>query len=67
MNIDDLAELLDVELPDGDWDSVGGLVIGLLGHVPSEGEEAELNGNRFRAEQVQGRRIGRVVIETVDA
>src|SRR3989441_5641243 len=34
LNIDDLAEVLGAELPDGDWDSVGGLLIGLLGHVP---------------------------------
>jgi CBS domain containing-hemolysin-like protein len=63
MNVDDLAELLDTELPDGDWDSVGGMLIGLLGHVPEEGESAPVDGYRFRAEQVQGRRIGRVVIE----
>jgi CBS domain containing-hemolysin-like protein len=65
MNIDDLAELLHTELPEGDWDSVGGLLIGLLGHVPEEGESAELDGHRFRAEHVQGRRIGRVLVEKV--
>ena len=30
MNIDDLNELLDDALPEGDWDSVGGLLIALL-------------------------------------
>ena len=67
MNIDDLAELLDVELPEGDWDSVGGLLIGLLGHVPVEGETADVDGTRLRAEQVHGRRIGRVVVEPIAA
>jgi CBS domain containing-hemolysin-like protein len=62
MNIDDLNELLDSELPEGDWDSVGGLLIGLLGHVPVEGEAAEVDGVRLRAEKVTGRRIGRIVI-----
>ena len=62
MNIDDVNELIDGELPDGDWDSVGGLLIGLLGHVPVEGEVAEVDGVRLRAEKVTGRRIGRVVI-----
>ena len=32
--IDELNELLDADLPDGDWDTVGGLVFNLLGHVP---------------------------------
>jgi CBS domain containing-hemolysin-like protein len=62
MNIDDLNEMLDSELPEGDWDSVGGLLIGLLGHVPVEGEVAEVDGVRLRAEKVTGRRIGRIAI-----
>jgi CBS domain containing-hemolysin-like protein len=67
LNIDDLAEVLGAELPDGDWDSVGGLLIGLLGHVPTEGEFAEAEGHRFTAEHVQDRRIGRVVVSKVGA
>jgi putative hemolysin len=62
MNIDDLNDLLDLDLPEGDWDSVGGLLIGLLGHVPLEGETADVDGTRLKAERVQGRRIGRVLI-----
>ena len=38
MPIDELNELLDADLPEGDWDTVGGLVLNLLGHVPAEGE-----------------------------
>jgi CBS domain containing-hemolysin-like protein len=66
MNIDDLNELLDGELPEGDWDSVGGLLIALLGHVPAEGESADVDGHRLRAEHVNGRRIGRVVVTRID-
>jgi CBS domain containing-hemolysin-like protein len=62
MPIDELNDLLHAELPEGDWDTVGGLVYNLLGHVPTEGEAVETNGHRIRAEKVQGRRIGRVRI-----
>ena len=62
MNIDDLNDLLDGDLPEGDWDSVGGLLIAMLGHVPAEGECAVVDGHQLRAERVSGRRIGRVVI-----
>ena len=62
MNIDDLNDLLDGDLPEGDWDSVGGLLIAMLGHVPAEGESAVVDGHQLRAERVSGRRIGRVVI-----
>jgi CBS domain containing-hemolysin-like protein len=66
MNIDDLNELLGDELPEGDWDSVGGLLIGLLGHVPAEGETADVDGHRLQAEHVNGRRIGSVVVTPIE-
>jgi len=62
MPIDELNDLLDVEFPQGDWDTVGGLVFNLLGHVPDEGETVDYDGHQLRAERVQGRRIGRVRI-----
>jgi putative hemolysin len=64
--IDELTELLHVDLPDGDWDTVAGLVFDLLGHVPTEGEAIDFDGHRFRAEKVQGRRIGRVRISRLE-
>jgi CBS domain containing-hemolysin-like protein len=60
--IDELGELLDVEFPDGDYDTVGGLLLDLLGHVPTEGESVDFDGYRLTAEKVMGRRIGRVRI-----
>jgi len=62
--IDDLSEELDVELPDTEWDTVGGLVFNLLGHVPEPGETVAFEGLHFRTERVQGRRIQSVVIST---
>ncbi|HUS60606.1 MAG TPA: hemolysin family protein [Acidimicrobiales bacterium] len=62
MPIDEVNELLNSKLPEGDWDTVGGLVFNLLGHVPSEGEAIDCDGHRLAAEKVQGRRIGRVRI-----
>ena len=55
--IDEVNELLEIELPDTDWDTVGGLMFNLLGHVPVEGEAVDFQGLEFRAERVQGRRI----------
>ena len=37
ISIDDMNELLDVELPDEEWDTVGGLMLGLMGSIPEEG------------------------------
>jgi CBS domain containing-hemolysin-like protein len=62
MPIDELNELLGTDFPHTDFDTVGGLVFNLLGHVPTEGETVDYDGHRLRAEKVQGRRIGRVRI-----
>lgn len=62
MPLDELNELLEIDLPEGDWDTVGGLVFDHLGHIPAEGEELVVCGHVLRAEKVQGRRIGRVRI-----
>ena len=62
MPIDEVNELTHAEFPEGDWDTVAGFVINLLGHVPTEGETIDFNGHRLRAEKVQGRRVGRVRI-----
>jgi magnesium and cobalt exporter, CNNM family len=55
--IDEVNELLEIELPETDWDTVGGLMFNLLGHVPVEGETVDFQGLEFRAERVQRRRI----------
>jgi putative hemolysin len=65
MPVDEVNDLLHAGLPEGDWDSIGGLLLHLLGHIPINGETAECDGLCLRAERVQGRRIGRIRIEPV--
>jgi len=60
--VDELSELLDVELPNTDWDSVGGLVVGTLGRVPSEGDRVTVHGVELEVERMNGRRIGKVLV-----
>lgn len=60
--IDDVNELLDVQLPDEEWDTVAGLMLDILGHIPEEGEECRIDGLTFAAEEVKGRRIEKVLI-----
>jgi putative hemolysin len=66
MPISELNDLLDAELPDDDWDTVGGLIFSKLGHVPSVGEEVDVDGHRLVVERLQGRRITRVRIDSID-
>ncbi|MGH2711854.1 MAG: hemolysin family protein [Actinomycetota bacterium] len=66
LSVDELNELLEVDLPNEEWDTVGGLIMGLLGRLPTQGESVELEGLRFTAERVQGRRISKVLIERLE-
>ncbi|OGO09134.1 MAG: hypothetical protein A2Z66_01755 [Chloroflexi bacterium RBG_13_66_10] len=58
--LDEVEEILGVELPEGDSDSLGGLVYNRLGRVPAAGEAVETGGLRLVVEQVSGRRIRKV-------
>ncbi len=66
VSIGQVNELLDVELPDEEWDTVGGLLLGLLGSIPDEGEEISFQNLNFTAERVNGRRIAKVLISRRD-
>jgi putative hemolysin len=67
MVVDEVNELLDAELPlSDDWDTIGGLVLAKVGHIPAEGETVEVAGHLLVAERVQGRRIGTVRVVRPD-
>lgn len=60
LDIDDFGELVGSTIPDEDWDTVGGLILGLAGRVPSEGEKFEFNRHTLTVERVQGRRVAQI-------
>lgn len=66
VSIDEVNELLGVELPHDGWDTVAGLVLGLLGQIPQQGQEVRYGDLVFTAEQVRGRRIAKVLISRRD-
>ena len=62
-SVDDLNDLLDAHLPNEEWDTVAGLMYGLLGAVPTQGERVSYDDLSLTAERVQGRRIAKVLVE----
>jgi len=66
-DIDEIDELVGVDLPEGDYDTLGGFVISLLGYLPSEiGEEpivAEYKNLKFTVVSIDERRIDEIKIE----
>lgn len=60
--IDELNDIAGLDLPEGDWDTVGGLVFDRFGRIPLAGETCESDGYLLRVERVQGRRITKVQV-----
>jgi CBS domain containing-hemolysin-like protein len=65
LSIDELDELIGTELPGDGWDTVGGFLLGRLGHVPEEGECVVEAGHRFTAQRVEGRRVAKVLVSPI--
>lgn len=64
LSIDELNEQLDLDLPNKEWDSVGGLVGGTLGRVAVEGDRVSVDGIDFEVERTKGRRIEKVLVRS---
>lgn len=61
VTIDEFNELVGAELPDDEWDTVGGLIFDHLGHVPAVGDSATASGFQLTVEAVEGRRITHIL------
>lgn len=62
LSVDDLEKETGVELPDEDWDTVGGLVLGLAERVPEEGEIFAIEQLVLQVTRMQGRRVSTVMV-----
>lgn len=60
MKLDDLNDMLDLNLESEDYDSIGGLIIGQLEHLPEQGEEVLYENLRLIVDQVEKNRIDKV-------
>ena len=63
--IDEVEELLDIELPDGEYDTIAGYLISVLGRIPDKDEHptVEYGGFTFTVEEMDERRIVRLSAE----
>ena len=63
--IDDFNEYFDVAFDDSDFDTIGGLTVNALGHLPSRGESAVVDGFRFTVVRADSRRVRLLNVERV--
>ena len=58
--IAEVNRLLRLQLDDGDYTTIGGLIFGRLGRLPKVGDRVNLQGATFEILEMDGRRVGRV-------
>lgn len=66
-DIEEVEETLDIEFPEGEYDTIGGFIMSELGYIPTEDEHAsiEYGGYRFTVLELDERRIERVKAEKI--
>jgi CBS domain containing-hemolysin-like protein len=62
-DVEDLEAATGVMLPTGDWHTVGGLVVGMAGRIPEQGETFDTNGLSITVLSAEPQRV--VMLEVV--
>lgn len=64
LEIEDLNEQLDLNIPFDDFKTIGGYVFGELGREPEQGDEVQFEDLKFTVEEADGPRIVSVIIDS---
>ncbi|MCK5428981.1 MAG: HlyC/CorC family transporter, partial [Anaerolineales bacterium] len=62
MRLDQVNEELGLSLPEGNYETVAGFVLSLLGHIPDEGEQTEYGELKLTITKMKGPKIDKVLI-----
>jgi putative hemolysin len=65
LNLDDFADAVGTELPDGPYETVAGAIVATLGRLPRNGDAVEVGQLRLKVTKMDGRRIARVRVTTL--
>ena len=60
-SVDEVRERLGIEIPDGEYVTVGGFIFDGFGHIPEEGESLSLGDWELRVVEMDKRRVAKVV------
>ncbi|MCG6898093.1 MAG: CBS domain-containing protein [Thiocapsa sp.] len=64
--IEDFNEYFGSDFSDEEFDTIGGLVVNALGHLPKRGESVELGRFRFTVMRADSRRVHLLSVESLD-
>jgi CBS domain containing-hemolysin-like protein len=61
-----VRDRLDINLPEGQYVTLGGFLFDGFGHIPAEGESLDVDGWELRVTEMDKRRIAKVVAKRPD-
>ena len=67
IGIDELQESLGIEVPEGEYVTLGGFLFDAFGHIPEEGETVRRGDWELRVAEMDKRRVAKVVAARVDS
>jgi putative hemolysin len=65
LNLDDFEDVSGIELPEGPYETVAGFLMARLGRLPRVGDWVDFEDHRIVVRDVEGRRVGRVLVTAV--
>ncbi len=65
MSVDDVRDRLDINVPEGEYVTLGGFLFDAFGHIPKEGETLEADDWEWRITEMDKRRIAKVVAKRI--
>jgi len=60
LNLDEFAEITDLQLPEGPYETAAGYLMAALGRLPAVGDSVQYDGYEITVTEVDGRRAARV-------
>ncbi len=65
INLDDFEDVTGIELPEGPYETVAGFLMARLGRLPLVDDLVDFEDHRIVVREVEGRRVGRVLVTAV--
>jgi len=62
MRIEEVNEEMELDLPEGDYETAAGFVLCLLGHIPKQNEQFRYKGLKLVITEMRGRKIEKILL-----
>ncbi|MDF2891377.1 MAG: Hemolysins-related protein containing domain [Clostridia bacterium] len=66
LSISEINDIMHLDLPEEEFDTISGMILSLSGKMPEVGEEVQFDDVAFRIEEVDDKRISKIKIEKMD-